>query len=226
MRAVNPSSSSLRKQGSRFLTRWLFWIPAFAGMTIMAVSVPAAAEEPPKAETPAASPEKPSFEYSPDFCEFSVKFPEEPYKTKRCDGGKDKKCYEMISYTQVYMMEATVNFRAVCNPLDKGIYEQYSPEVMAKTIKAMTTDSVIETYNSDFSEDEQKRFKQAGLVGQGMVGRTPAIYIAQMWLGKQSAMTIEAELIGEANEEADKLYSDILKTIKYSGIKPKTEDKD
>jgi hypothetical protein len=193
-------------------------------MTVMMGSSISFAEEPVKEPEPTAT-ESTAFEYSPDFCEFSVKFPEEPYKTKRCDGENETKCYELTSFTQVFLMRATVNFRVICNPLDPSVYEKFSPQVMETTLKAMTAGTIAKTFNSDYSEDEQKRFKQAGLVGEGVVGQTPAIYIAQMWLGKQSALTVQAELIGEADDEADKLYSDILKTIQYSGVKTKTEEK-
>src|SRR5262245_14578121 len=54
--------------------------------------------------------------YSPDYCEFAVTFPGDPYTTRRCDDENKNKCYDLISYTQVFDMASTVNFRVICNP--------------------------------------------------------------------------------------------------------------
>lgn len=206
----------------------------FAPLPVLAQDggdAPAATEEQTAAEQPAekqsaeeqASDDQPAEEqstevtYSPDYCEFSVTFPDEPYKTRRCEDDEKTRCYEQTSYTQVYESGSTVNFRIICNPTDETLYNAYSAKIMEETVRAMTKDSVIKEYNSDFREEDG--YKQAGLAGQGKVGRMPMIYIAQLWIGKQSVFSVEAELIGEANQAADKLYTDILKTIHYSGIK-------
>jgi len=146
--------------------------------------------------------------YAPDFCEFTVTFPSKPYKSRNCEGGDQDRCYELISYTQVYEMSSTVNFRVICNPIGDEVLDAYSPEVMQATLKAMTKNSVVEEYNTSFREEDH--YKQAGLVGEGLVGRTPTIYIAQLWIGEKSALSVEAELIGEPMEDADTLFRDVL----------------
>ena len=163
------------------------------------------------------SPSDEALTYSPDFCEFSVEFPSEPYSSRRCEDEEKKRCYELVSFTQVYDMSSTVNFRIICNPVNKSVYKDYSAEVMQTTLRAMTRKTVVKEFNSDFREEEN--YKQAGLVGAGASGRTPMIYIAQLWIGKQSAFSLEAELIGEAHGAADTLFSDILRSVHYSGIK-------
>ncbi len=162
-------------------------------------------------EKDAAKVEDPSVTYSPDFCEFEITFPEDPYSIRRCEDEEKTQCYDLISYTQVYGMDSTVNFRVICNPVSQELYEQYSPEVMELTLKAMTKNSVVEQFDSSFREEPE--YKQAGLVGEGHVGRTPTIYIAQLWIGKQSALSVEAELIGNALPDADALFSDVLKSV-------------
>jgi len=149
--------------------------------------------------------------YSPEYCEFSVTFPSEPYKARRCEGeGKDR-CYDLISYTQVYEMASTVNFRVICNPVGQELKDAYSPEVMKATLKAMTKQSVVKEFNTTFREEDN--YKQAGLVGEGLSGRTPTIYIAQLWIGAKSALSVEAELIGEPMEDADTLLRDVLRSV-------------
>ena len=56
-----------------------------------------------------------------------------------------------------------------------------------------------------------------------MVGRTSTIYIAQLWIGKKSAFSVEAEVIGEGVDDADKLFSDILRSIGPKAEKAQVE---
>lgn len=150
--------------------------------------------------------------YAPDFCEFSVTFPSEPYKSRKCeDKGAKSGCYDLVSYTQVYDMASTVNFRIICNPIGDEVLKAYSPEVMQATLRAMTKNSVVQEFNTSFREEDH--YKQAGLVGEGLTGRTPTIYIAQLWIGEKSALSVEAELIGEPMEGADSLFRDVLASV-------------
>lgn len=213
--------------------RQLGHLPAFAGLTLLlsgliflvtpALAAEASAESPAKAEETTTDTDKLAT-YSPDFCEFSVTFPGEPYTVQRCDVNDEKKCYDMISYTQVYDMTTTVNFRVLCSPVDPSLYKTYSAEVMGATLKAMTDRSVIKTYDTSFREEEAG-YKQAGLVGEGQSGITSTLYIAQLWIGKQSAFSMEAELVGDTHDKADKLLSDVLKSVHFSGIKKPPENK-
>lgn len=171
-------------------------------------------QEHPSSPPPASLPHA----YAPDYCEFEIKFPEAPVSARRCDDSEGKRCYDLISFTQVYALSATVSFKVICNPIDKGVHEQYSPEVMEATLKAMTRGKVLKSLNSSVREDTG--YKQAGLVGEGRVGRTPTIYIGQLWIGQKSALSVEAELIGEPDEDADRLYSSILRTVRYRGDAP------
>ena len=159
--------------------------------------------------------------YSPDFCEFSVTFPSDPYKSRRCEKEASGKCFDLVSYTQVYEMSSTVNFRVICNPIGQEIKDAYTPEVMKATLRAMTKQSVVQTFNTAFREEET--YKQAGLVGEGLVGRTPTIYVAQLWIGEKSSLSVDAELIGEPMEGADTLFSDVLKSV---GVKREVSEEE
>jgi hypothetical protein len=171
-----------------------------------------------------AADDKPST-YSPDKCEFSVTFPGDPSITHQCDDQDKQKCYDEVSYTHVFDMEATVNFRIICNSIDPSVYKQYSAEIMAATLRAMTNKNVVKTFDTSFREENG--YKQAGLVGEGKIGRMETIYIAQLWIGDHSALSVEAELLGKAEDKADKLFSDVLKSVVYVGDKKNTDqDKD
>ncbi len=182
--------------------------PAFAGVTMMAgvtllLLFPKAYAE--DSKTPVT--------YSPPACDFSVTFPSSPYTARKCDEADEKKCYDMTSYTKVYDMASTVNFRVVCNAIDDSIYKHYSAEVMEATLRAMTNRSVVQTFDTTYRTEDN--YKQAALIGEGKSGVLPTIYIAQLWIGHGSALSVEAEMIGEAHDDADKLLSDVLKSVHY-----------
>ena len=156
--------------------------------------------------------------YSPPPCEFTAGFPEEPFIKEVCDGGESgDECYNQVSYTATFGLSATVDVKVICNAIDEGIKEKYDESVMVKTLEAMSGQSIENQYDVNYTEDEDGRFKMAGLVGDIMVGMSPGIYIAQMWIGEESAMTAELQLIGDPVEEGDAMFRDILRSIRYKG---------
>lgn len=177
------------------------WVPAFAGITVLLLFSNAHAAD----QAPVT--------YSPPPCDFSLTFPSSPYTARKCDETDEKKCYDMTSYTKVYDMASTVNFRVICNKVDESIYKHYSAEVMEATLRAMTNRTVVKTFDTSFRTEDN--YKQAALVGEGRSGTLPTIYIAQLWIGHGSALSVEAEMIGEAHEDADKLLSDVLRSVHY-----------
>ena len=154
-----------------------------------------------------------TYEYSPPPCEFTVSFPEEPAPEKRCDEN-GKRCYDFLSYTQVFDLAATVNFRVICNPADKDTIAYYTPEVMENTLEAMTNRATVKVEHFETSAREDENYRQAGLVGESTIGGQPAIYLGQIWVGEKSIFSIEGELIGETHKQADELFRDILRSVK------------
>ncbi len=187
--------------------------PAFAGVTLVVVLLsvlPAFAEEDATEKT-----------YLPDHCEFTVTFPAEPSIAKRCPGGQD--CYEVVRFTQVYDFTTTVNMTITCNPVDEKMAERYTGEVIKATLEGMVgRNAAIKDYTIN-AHDEGK-MKVASLVGDGQVGLTPMLYTAQIWIGKTSIFTVEAELIGKASEEADAIFRDILVSIHHIDDSDKKEE--
>jgi hypothetical protein len=211
-------------------------IPAFAGMTMVALALlvaPLSAAEkpaaPPKTEKPAeASKEKnadkaPAWlatgkEFSPEGCEFTVMFPEAPYKTKRCDPVEpDKNCSEVTSFTKVFGMDATVDYRVTCIPADPAMYDKYDNDVMRTALIAMAKPANLDKSETGFGE--LKEAKMAVLLGSGKTDnkKDDLIYTAQLWIGHKSVFTLEGELRGKYVAEADQMFADILKTAKVKG---------
>ncbi len=152
--------------------------------------------------------------YSPEWCDFTITFPAEPTTQNKCDDDEEKKCYEEVNYTKVFEFSSNVKFRVICSPVNQAMLENYSGEVMEATLKAVTNKDVVQTYETSFREEDG--YKQANLVGEGQMGITPTLFIAQLWISGNSALSIEAELLGGEDESADKAFSDILKSVSYN----------
>ena len=164
------------------------------------------------------------YTHAPDNCEFQITFPEKPYIQDLCDGGDNgDQCYQKTSYTQVYDLDATVKTTVTCSAIDQAINDSYSKDIMVETLKVMTANEVSEIYQTTFSEEEN--YKVAAIIGQGQMGQTETIYIAQLWIGQTSAFSLEGEIGGEQHEQADLLFRDILQSVQYKSEAPSQTDK-
>lgn len=156
------------------------------------------------------------YTYELEACEFAISLPSEPVITNQCDadGGR---CYDQLTYTNVFDINSTVRFKVICNAIDPTVIESYSGDIMQATLKAMTKRAVVTTY--DVSFEEKERYKYAGLVGEGQTGALPTLYVAQLWIGERSAFTVEADLIGQAAKAPDEMFGQILKSIHFKDDK-------
>lgn len=153
--------------------------------------------------------------YAPDYCDFSATFPEEPYITNQCEDPNDKNtCYNLISYTKVFGLSSTVRAEIICNPGSIELYERFSTEVMEATVREMTKETVSQTF--EVKSREEEKYRQTSLFGKGKKGLDETIYLAQLWVSQSSIMSVEAEMIGEQNEEADALFAEILRNIGHT----------
>ncbi len=169
-------------------------------------SAPVLMETPHKLETQ---------KYSPDYCEFTANFPEEPIVNNYCEKQDDPStCYNLISYTKVLDMASTINIEIICNPATPEMYAEFTPEVMESTVTEMTKGKVIEQLNINTREAEG--YRQTGLIGKGKKGLDDSIYLSQLWLSESSIMSVEAEMSGAQSNEADKLFASILQSIGYT----------
>jgi hypothetical protein len=180
---------------------------------------PAAAAMPPAApaqmNTSALRPDTPR-EYAPDDCEFRMVLPGEPEEFRHCDPADPKKCSLTTTYTRVFDMKASIDFTLTCLPTESGMFEKYSAEAMGKTLATVAKDKLekLET-----SYQEYTNAKEATVLGSGKQGVSNMIYIAQLWIGRHSLFTVEARLVGEQVEEADKMFADTIKTIGHNSWK-------
>ncbi len=171
--------------------------------TVMLIAAPAAMAD--------------EFVYAPDNCEFQITFPSEPHKAQRCDSEDPTNCHEVTNFTNVFGLDATVDIRVTCNKAEDKMYERYSGDVMKTTLEAIVGKNKLGDFESHYQETEHA--KQAVLIGSGLSGNSNKIYMAQLWIGKTSVFTLEAELIGGPLEEADAMFAEILRSATLKEVK-------
>jgi len=161
--------------------------------------------------------------YSPEYCQFSAIFPEEPFLSERCeDPKKNENCYDLVSYTKVFDMASTIRVEIICNPATAEMYQYFNPKVMETTVRAMTKGTVIEAYEVNSRQEEN--YRQTSLLGKGKKGLDDSIYIAQLWAGETSIMSVEAEMSGAQNADADKVFAEILSNIGFFKVNDVEKD--
>lgn len=165
--------------------------------------------------------QEPSGVFAPS-CDFEISFPEKPYITHRCKGKSGSECYDIMTYSRVFDLSNAVTVRVTCNPVSPDMASRLSEDSMKATLEAMVGRKSIGQYDLKFSEGDGAR--SATLFGEGVKGITPTLYVAQLWLGPASLLTVEAELTGDSNSQADSLFSDILKSIRVKGESPDASD--
>lgn len=184
----------------------LLWIAALGLSVLLAMPSSSRADEQKSAAAP--------YTYGPDDCDFSITFPGEPYKEKRCDEDAKGECYNLITYTQVFNLDSSVSIKVICNPLEKELYDKIYDEKFMKSSLALTVkDRNITEVQTMFND--RGGYKQAGLLGQTVVGRTSGIFISQLWASPTSVFFVEAEMVGEQMDAADKLFADILRSVTF-----------
>lgn len=148
--------------------------------------------------------------FAPDHCDFEMTFPEEPFSRKRCPQTSDK-CYNMTSYTMVYDMATTVDINVTCIPSNESNYDRYNERVIRSALNGMVERAEIEEF--EINTEEENGVRKGSLLGTGIYGRQNKIYNAQLWVGPHSILTVEGKLIGNAHNEADDVFGNILASI-------------
>ena len=148
--------------------------------------------------------------FAPEFCDFEITFPEPPLSSKKCVG--ENECYDVQSYTMVYDLSTTVDVTVTCNPSTPADYKRYSENVMKAALAGMVSERNLSNHQTQFKQYE--KVKNASITGTGKTGAQDKIYVGQLWVGANSVFTVQAELVGDEHETADKSFRDILASIK------------
>lgn len=157
------------------------------------------------------------FTYAPETCEFQIAFPEKPYIEQRCTTGDTKTCSEVLTYTKVINAETSVNVRVTCKKEDEKELAKYTPEIMKETIKHMTSQAKMDV--ETISTAEVQGYKSATAVNLGERAGREIMYTAQVWIGKTSLFSLEADTTGPQDQKADEIFTEILKSMKPKNLK-------
>ena len=157
-----------------------------------------------------------SFTYGPESCEFQITFPEKPYIEKKCRAaqGSEKsksppECAEIVSYTKAVGASASTEFRVTCQSITADERNKYNSAILEETLKKMLQDKGLEAFNT--KSGDKGNYKTAATLSLTTRDGKPLIYSSQLWVGQKSMFTIEAEMLGEKNDEIEKIFADILK---------------
>jgi hypothetical protein len=148
------------------------------------------------------------FTYGPDSCEFQITFPEKPYIETKCAAGGTS-CTEVATYTKVVGAGSSTNFRVTCNPITPDEVSKYTPTILEETLKQMMKIASLTPYDIKSGADDG--YKNATALSLSEKDGKAFIYSGQIWTGQTSMFTIEAEMIGEQNDDIQKTFATILK---------------
>lgn len=160
------------------------------------------------------------YTYGPDNCEFQVTFPEKPFIEKKC-GQNVSNCTEVATFTKAVGPESSTNFRVSCNPLASGEIEKYTPEIIEETLNQLVKSNNLVPYNSQSSDKDG--YKSASSISLSQRDGKALIYNGQIWIGKRSMFTVEAEMLGPTNEAVEKTFVSIMKNTYPKDLPPQKE---
>lgn len=192
------------------------WHKALFVLTMLAAAPAMAQKGAPEKTVPPTKKTDAGYVYAPEGCEFTMTFPTEPYNGRLCAPDNPKNCMPQTTYTKVYGLDATVNFNVTCNPVSADIFGRYNQDVMQITLAAMANKNRLDSYETGFQQVGDHA-KQAVILGTGRTGDSEKLFMAQIWVGRHSLMTVEGEVVGPSHEEAEGLMADILSSIRPAG---------
>lgn len=165
------------------------------------------------------------YTYSPEGCEFTITFPSEPFIGRKCNPANPEQCHNVVTYTKVFDLSATLSMSVICNPAEDKMYERYSSDVMKTTLIAMAGRGKLEEFQTGFNE--QPEAKMAFILGYGKKGDQDLIYNGQLWIGKTSMFSLESDITGDYVDGADEMFAQILQSVSHKDAKkPETPAQD
>lgn len=160
------------------------------------------------------------FTYGPENCEFQITFPEKPFIEKKC-GQSVTDCAEVATYTKAVGANSSTNFRVTCNSLSPDEIQKYTTAVVEETLKQLVKSNNLIPYDSQSSDKDG--YKSSSTISLSFRDDKAVIYNAQIWMGKKSMFTLEAEMIGEDNDEIQSIFASILRNTYPKDRKPVVE---
>lgn len=161
------------------------------------------------------------FTYTPKDCEFQITFPEKPFTETKCNkDGKtgEKSCTDIVSFTKAVGKTSSTNFRISCSSVAPADIAKFTPEIIEATLKEVVKASGYDPL--EIHSDEDNGYKNASTISFAVRNDLPVIYNGQIWMGKKSMFTLEAEMRGEPHPEVEKTFAEILRSAHPNDVTP------
>ncbi len=149
------------------------------------------------------------FTYAAEQCDFKIVFPEKPFIEQKC--ATKNSCHDVVSFTQTDAA-SSLNFRVTCIPEDKDKIKDLSPDNVKETLRGLVNDAGLQIFGQDAATLDDGIRTSVAIAG-GKRNETDVIYTGQIWLGPASILTLEGEMVGPANKNIEKTYTEILKSV-------------
>ena len=149
------------------------------------------------------------FLYAPEYCEFQIEFPQEYFSRKSCIADN---CFDIISFAKTNE-NSNVDVRLSCQKKTSEEIKDIKNSDLKETVRELAIDAGLRPYAADVATLPSD-IVTAVTIALGMRGKKESIYTGQFWIGKKSLLTLEAEMTGPANTEIEKIYSEILTSVK------------
>lgn len=150
------------------------------------------------------------YRYAPKNCEFEITFPEKFYTQLKC--GTKNMCEEVVTFAKT-IKTSTADFRVTCNAPGKEKMDLVRKSNLKASAKELATSAGLKSFGEDVATLPDGTLSAVTLA-LGKRGTLDALYTGQYWIGKTSLLLLEAEMRGPTNKDVEKIYSDILKSVK------------
>jgi hypothetical protein len=155
-----------------------------------------------------------SYAYQPPGCDFQATFPTKPDLKRRCPSDPNQDCFQVAQFTKIFAANATISVELSCTPVSQDMLIKYDQDVMANVLKGLLRQQNLSSMPEIvYREDDHSRIVAASAMKRS--GFTDKIFVAQLWAGEQSIMTLEAEAGGVEYKQADQMFADILRSIRH-----------
>ncbi|MCB1557795.1 MAG: hypothetical protein KDJ50_02590 [Alphaproteobacteria bacterium] len=149
--------------------------------------------------------------YAPDNCEMRIAFPEQPTIEKKCQANKEKvDCHEVLTYKKIAPPDASVTVRVTCVEYNKEDLETYTPPVVEQTLNQLLKDQGLEPFDIQSGEVGDMRRSTSLSIGTSDDG-IAYMYSGQIWIGKTSLFTLEANMKGPEEKSIEADFVSILR---------------
>lgn len=171
---------------------------------------------------PAAAHAGDPYTFTSPGCDFRITFPEKPQISQNCvpqdkrEGMDDAKpgkdyCHRILDFTHVFNAAVTLRTRVTCAPAPDKALETYSGKEMEKTLEKMITSEDLQQFQTQHKDYGD--YRHASLTGRTDTEESRLV-IAQLWMSRNSILTLEAGMVGPQSHQADMMLAKMLRSLR------------